>query len=112
MWGCSMLCAALVNFVNPDLLGSMSTFRRIFGDPITLSRDRGATPEEVALGQQRSAELQRRVDAFMLRRTNDINAAYLPPLHSYVAFCRPTPLQVCGVWASIFGVLLPFRLPY
>ena len=48
MWGCSMLCAALVNFVNPDLLGSMSTFRRIFGDPITLSRDRGATPEEVA----------------------------------------------------------------
>ncbi|BDA44096.1 DNA repair and recombination protein RAD54B [Coccomyxa sp. Obi] len=85
---------ALVNFVNPDLLGSMSTFRRIFGDPITQSRDRGATPEEVALGQQRSAELQRRVDAFILRRTNDINAAYLPPLHSYVAFCRPTPLQV------------------
>lgn len=95
-----------MNFVNPDLLGSMSTFRRIFGDPITQSRDRGATPEEVALGQQRSAELQRRVDAFMLRRTKEINVAYLPPLHSYVAFCRPTPLQVCGAWTHPFGVQL------
>jgi DNA repair and recombination protein RAD54B len=87
--------AALVNFVNPDLLGSVGTFRRIFGEPISRSRDRNATPEEVALGQQRSAELGRRVDAFMLRRTKEINAAYLPPLHSFVVFCPPSPLQVC-----------------
>ena len=86
--------AALVNFVNPDLLGSMGTFRRIFGEPIARSRDRGASPEEVALGQQRSAELGRRVDAFMLRRTKEINAAYLPPLHSFVVFCPPSALQV------------------
>ncbi|KAK9915546.1 hypothetical protein WJX75_000577 [Coccomyxa subellipsoidea] len=85
---------ALVNFVNPDLLGSVGTFRRIFGEPISRSRDRNVTPEEVALGQQRSAELGRRVDAFMLRRTKEINAAYLPPLHSFVVFCPPSPLQV------------------
>ncbi len=89
------VCAALINFVNPDLLGSMGTFRRIFGDPISRSRDRESTTEEVALGHQRSAELSRRVDAFMLRRTKEINAAYLPPLHSFVVFCPPSPLQVC-----------------
>lgn len=90
----SARCAALISFVTPDLLGSVATFRRIFGEPIARSRDRDSSPEEVALGQQRSAELSRRVGAFVLRRTKGINAAYLPPLHSYVAFCPPSPLQV------------------
>lgn len=36
-------CAALVNFVCPDALGSLATFKRVFGDPILRSRDRGAS---------------------------------------------------------------------
>lgn len=86
--------AALINFVNPELLGCMGTFKRIFGDPIMRARDRGATPEEADLGQRRSAELNRRVEAFVLRRTKDVNAAYLPPLANYVVLCLPSPLQV------------------
>ena len=39
-------------------------------------------------------ELARRVDSFVLRRTSEINARYLPPLTNYVVFCRPTDLQV------------------
>ena len=39
-------------------------------------------------------ELSRRVDSFVLRRTNEINARYLPPLTNYVVFCRPSDLQV------------------
>ena len=35
--------AALVNFVCPDALGSLATFKRVFGDPILRSRDRGAS---------------------------------------------------------------------
>ncbi len=41
-----------------------------------------------------SRELSRRVEQFVLRRTADINRAYLPPLTSHVAFVRPTPLQL------------------
>ena len=39
-------------------------------------------------------ELSRRMDSFVLRRTNEINARYLPPLTNYVVFCRPSDLQV------------------
>ena len=39
-------------------------------------------------------ELSRRVDSFVLRRTNEINARYLPPLTNCVVFCRPSHLQV------------------
>jgi SNF2 family DNA or RNA helicase len=89
-----ILRAALINFVNPELLGCVGAFKRMFGDPIMRARDRGATPEEAELGRERSAELNRRVEAFVLRRIKDVNAAFLPPLASYVVMCLPTPLQV------------------
>lgn len=44
----------MVDFCNPDLLGTLPVFERVFGAPITRSRDRTATPEEKALGQERS----------------------------------------------------------
>ena len=33
----------------------------------------------------------------MLRRTKGLNAAYLPPLASYVVFCRLSELQVWDI---------------
>lgn len=48
------LCAAMISFVNPDLLGNLATFKRVFAEPISKSRDRSATPEEQQLGQERS----------------------------------------------------------
>lgn len=44
--------------------------------------------------EQSCRELSRRVDSFVLRRTNEINARYLPALTNYVVFCRPSDLQV------------------
>ena len=44
----------MISFVNPDLLGSLSTFKRVFAEPISKSRDRSAIPEEQQLGQERS----------------------------------------------------------
>jgi DNA repair and recombination protein RAD54B len=38
-------------------------------------------------------ELNRRKESFVLRRTAELNARFLPPLHSYIVFCRPTELQ-------------------
>ncbi len=44
----------MISFVVPDLLGSLPTFKRVFAEPISKSRDRSATPEEQQLGQERS----------------------------------------------------------
>ena len=95
-----MLCAALISFVNPLLLGSLSSFKTVFAGPIGRSRDRDASAEEVALGSERSAELGRRTDACLLRRTSAAVAKFLPPLSSYVVFCRPSDLQV-PAWARL-----------
>lgn len=42
-------------------------------------------------------ELTRRVDAFLLRRTSELNARYLPPLTKFVVFCPPSELQVLNM---------------
>lgn len=44
----------MISFVNPDLLGNLATFKRVFAEPISKSRDRSATAEEQQLGQERS----------------------------------------------------------
>ena len=48
------------------------------------------SPKALVAGRR---ELNRRKESFVLRRTAELNATFLPPLHSYVVFCRPTPLQ-------------------
>lgn len=47
-------------------------------------------------------ELTKRVSQFVLRRTADINAKYLPPLALYVVFCRPSPLQL-RLYSAVLG---------
>ncbi|KAL4434006.1 hypothetical protein ABPG75_000447 [Micractinium tetrahymenae] len=93
---------AMVNFVCPDALGSLATFERIFAAPINRSRDRNASDKEKELGATRSAELARRVEQFVLRRTREVNARYLPPLTNYVVFCRPTEEQL-RVYSGVLG---------
>lgn len=46
--------AAMMDFVNPGLLGSLASFKRIFEGPITKGRDRNATAEEQQLGKART----------------------------------------------------------
>ncbi|TPX58427.1 hypothetical protein PhCBS80983_g03112 [Powellomyces hirtus] len=84
---------SMVDLVNPGILGSPSTFKRVYEDVILRSRETGCTEAEYTLGQERSLELAKTTEQFVLRRTNDINAKYLPPKHDLVVFCRPTPLQ-------------------
>ena len=85
---------AMCDFCNPDALGSLALFNRVFGNPITRSRDRDATRAEIKLGEARSAELSRRVQSFVLRRGSEVNMKYLPPLTMHVIFCRPTLEQI------------------
>ena len=44
----------------------------------------------------------RRVEAVVLRRTAEVNKRFLPPLATFIVFCRPSPLQAC---THTFGYL-------
>jgi SNF2 family DNA or RNA helicase len=45
--------AALLSFVNPNVLGSLTSFKKETLNPIHKSRDRNATREEKQIGQVR-----------------------------------------------------------
>ena len=83
----------MVDFVNPDLLGSIKTFTKEFEGPIVKSRQPGASKKDVEKGEARSEELASLTSMFILRRTADILSKYLPPKTEYVLLCRPTTAQ-------------------
>lgn len=84
---------AMVNFCNPGILGTPSEFRKRFENPILAGREPDATDESSARGAERSAELSAIVNEFILRRTNSLLSAHLPPKVVEVVCCRMTPLQ-------------------
>lgn len=83
----------MVDFVNPDLLGSFKTFTKEFETPIVRSRQPGALKKDIEKGEARSEELGSLTAMFILRRTADILSKYLPPKTEYVLLCRPTATQ-------------------
>ncbi|GMH34356.1 hypothetical protein BSKO_02190 [Bryopsis sp. KO-2023] len=84
---------AMVNFCNPGVLGTPSSFRRQYETAILAGREPDASDEEVSLGQERSEELSGIVNQFILRRTNKLLSAHLPPKVVEVVCCRLTPIQ-------------------
>lgn len=84
---------ALINFVNPGIIGTYQEFKRTFEIPIIYSQQPNAAEDLRELGEQRALELSRLTDAFILRRTQDINNKYLPKKQEFVVFCRPSELQ-------------------
>ncbi|XP_069847179.1 DNA repair and recombination protein RAD54B isoform X2 [Dipodomys merriami] len=85
---------ALINFVNPGILGSSLSYRKIYEEPIITSREPSSSEEEKELGERRAAELTCLTGLFILRRTQEIINKYLPPKIENVVFCRPAALQI------------------
>uniref|UniRef100_A0A8C9EK16 RAD54 homolog B n=1 Tax=Pavo cristatus TaxID=9049 RepID=A0A8C9EK16_PAVCR len=85
---------ALIEFVNPGVLGSLSTYRKVYEEPIVRSREPSATKEEKDLGEKRAAELTRLTGLFILRRTQEVINKFLPPKKENIIFCQPTALQL------------------
>ncbi|XP_028624664.1 DNA repair and recombination protein RAD54B [Grammomys surdaster] len=85
---------ALVDFVNPGILGSLSSYRKIYEEPIIMSREPSSSEEERELGERRATELTRLTGRFILRRTQEVINKYLPPKIENVVFCRPGALQI------------------
>lgn len=84
---------AAVELVNPGVLGTFKAFVREFEGPIVRSRQPEATRKDIEKGESRNEELRELTSKFMLRRTADILAGYLPPKSEYVLFCTPTSTQ-------------------
>jgi DNA repair and recombination protein RAD54B len=73
----------MCDFVNPDVLGDLKTFQRVFENPILQSRDPTASQDAIRLGKERMDELAKRTSQFILRRTADVNKKYLPPKRTF-----------------------------
>lgn len=92
---------AAVDLVNPGILGTFKAFIREFETPIVRSRQPEATKKDIEKGESRNEELRELTSKFILRRTADVLAKYLPPKSEYVLFCKPTRTQ-----ASIYQAVL------
>lgn len=85
---------ALIDFVNPGILGTYLMFKREFEDIIVQSQQPECHPQIIALGRQKAAELNEITVKFILRRTQDINNKYLPSKCESIIFCAMTSVQV------------------
>ena len=70
---------AMVDFCNPGALGEVSEFRKKYARPILEGREPDATPAQRELGTARNEALSGIVNEFILRRTNALLSAHLPP---------------------------------
>ena len=85
---------SLLNFANPNLLGTHNEFRKRYELPILRGRDAAGSDLERQKGDECLAELLALVNKFIIRRTNDILSKYLPVKYEHVVFCNPAPFQL------------------
>ena len=85
---------SLLNFANPNLLGTRAEFRKQYELPILRGRDAAGTEADQQKGNERLAELLALVNEFIIRRTNDILSKYLPVKYEHVVFCNLAPFQL------------------
>jgi DNA repair and recombination protein RAD54B len=93
---------AMANFINDGCLSSAKAFFKEYENPIMKSRQPNASPEDVQRGEAASEELVRVTSPFILRRTADILANFLPTKTEYVLFCKPTPQQAT-IYQNVIG---------
>ncbi|EWC47991.1 DNA repair protein rhp54 [Drechslerella stenobrocha 248] len=84
---------SLLNFANPDYLGSRAEFRKKYEMPILKGRDANSDEKAREKGDERLKELFGLVNKFIIRRTNDILSKYLPVKYEHVVFCNLAPFQ-------------------
>ncbi|XP_020287308.1 DNA repair and recombination protein RAD54B-like isoform X2 [Pseudomyrmex gracilis] len=78
---------ALVDFVNPGILGTSVEYKSYYEDPIVASQCPRADEEILSLGNERATELHERTKVFILRRTQETINKYLPCKYEIVLFC-------------------------
>ncbi|KAI9557966.1 RAD54B meiotic recombition protein [Daphnia sinensis] len=84
----------LADFVNPGILGSLSAFRRIYEEPIVALQQPECDEDTREIGEGCASELAHLTSQFVLRRTQEVMNAHLPPKVESVVFCKPTHIQI------------------
>lgn len=84
---------AMVDFTNPGVLGDGAAFRKRYSGPILAAREPWASERQKAAGEEASRELSGIVNQFILRRTNALLSAHLPPKLLQVVCVGLSPLQ-------------------
>jgi len=92
---------SLLNFANPDYLGTKADFRKNFENAIIRGRDSDATDEVKAASEAKLKELGGLVAPFIIRRTNELLSKYrmlshlgLPPTKSLRSAGQ---IRTCGL---------------
>ncbi|KAJ7046886.1 DNA repair protein, SNF2 family [Mycena alexandri] len=85
---------SLLNFANPNFLGSKNDFRKNFENLIIRGRDSEASNDVKAESEKKLKELGGLVTKFIIRRTNDLLSKYLPVKYEQVVFCKLSDLQL------------------
>ena len=67
---------SLLDFVNPNFLGSKNDFRKNYENGIIRGRDSMASDETKAESEKKLKELGGLVTKFIIRRTNDLLSKY------------------------------------
>ncbi|RXW12818.1 hypothetical protein EST38_g13037 [Candolleomyces aberdarensis] len=85
---------SLLNFANPNYLGSKNDFRKNFENAIIRGRDSMASDAVKEASEKKLKELGGLVMKFIIRRTNDLLSKYLPVKYEHVVFCNLSEFQL------------------
>ncbi|TRM59942.1 P-loop containing nucleoside triphosphate hydrolase protein [Schizophyllum amplum] len=85
---------SLLNFANPNFLGTKNDFRKNYENVIIRGRDSLATDHEKTESEKKLKELGGLVTKFIIRRTNDLLSKYLPVKYEQVVFCGLSEFQL------------------
>ncbi|VDQ05058.1 unnamed protein product [Trichobilharzia regenti] len=83
----------MVDFVKPNLLGTLKEFNNRFVNPIKNGQHSNSTPRDVNIMKKRAHILYKTLDGCVQRRDYSVLTKYLPPRHEYVIMCRLTKVQ-------------------
>ncbi|KAL1744194.1 P-loop containing nucleoside triphosphate hydrolase protein [Schizophyllum fasciatum] len=85
---------SLLNFANPNFLGTKNDFRKNYENAIIRGRDADATDKDKEESEKKLRELTGIVTKFIIRRTNDLLSKYLPVKYEQVVFCGLSEFQL------------------
>ncbi|CAH8551854.1 unnamed protein product [Heterobilharzia americana] len=84
---------AMVDFVKPNLLGTLKEFNNRFVNPIKNGQHSNSTPRDVNVMKKRAHILYKTLDGCVQRKDYSVLTKYLPPRYEYVIMCRLTEVQ-------------------
>ncbi|XP_060841737.1 transcriptional regulator ATRX homolog isoform X3 [Rhopalosiphum padi] len=84
----------MVDFIRPNLLGSIKDFTNRFINPITNGQYSDSTAIDVRLMKRRSHVLHRMLEGFVQRFDYSVLTPFLPPKHEYVIYLKMADIQI------------------